>query len=110
MIYNGPEENRAVKLSEFFGTVDAMWSGYSLPWLGMVAVIYVGIAYASNRFANTRRSPALLYGAYSFAVFFVLALTIAKSFDDVLKEPMLVAMIAALIGVGADVYRRLKRP
>ena len=98
-----------MKLSEFFGTVDAIWSGYSLPWLGMVTVIYVGIAYASNRFANTRRSPALLYGVYSFALFFLLALVSAKSFDYVLREPIFLAMIAALIGVGVETYRRLNR-
>jgi hypothetical protein len=97
-----------MKLSAFFSGIDAVWSSYSFPWLGMVSVVYIGIAYAMNRFASTRSNSALLYGVYAFALFLVLALLSAKSFDALLREPLLLAMIAALAGAGIDVYRRLK--
>lgn len=98
-----------MKLSAFFSSVDAVWSNYNLPWLGMVAVIYIGIAYAANRVARTRQSSALLYGIYAFAFFFVLALLSAKTFDVMLREPLLLAIVAALFGAGAEVYRRLTK-
>lgn len=96
-----------MKLSAFFGGIDAVWSSYGFPWLGMVAVVYIGIAYAMNRFARMRQSSALLYGIFAFALFFVLALISAKSFDAFLHEPILLAMIAALAGAGIEVYRRI---
>lgn len=96
-----------MKLSAFFGSIDAVWSSYSFPWLGMVAVVYIGIAYATNRFASTRQSSALLYGVYAFGFFFVFALLIAKSFDGILHEPLLLAKVGALGGAGVAVYRRL---
>lgn len=98
-----------MKLSAFFSGIDAVWSSYGFPWLGMVAVVYIGIAYAMNRFAITRQSAALLYGIYVFALFFLLALVSAKSFDALLREPILLAMIAAIVGAGVEVYRRIQR-
>ena len=98
-----------MKLSAFFGSLDAVWSSCGFPWLGMAAVIYIGIAYAANRFASMRQSSAILYSVYAFAFFFFVALLNARSFDGLLHEPLLLAMVAALAGAGVDVYRRLQR-
>ena len=98
-----------MKLSAFFSGIDSVWSSYAFPWFGMVAVVYIGIAYAMSRFASTRQSSALLYGVYAFTLFFALALLSAKSFDELLREPLLLAMIAAKAGAGIEVYRRIQR-
>ena len=96
-----------MKLSAFFNVIDTVWTSHSFPGLGMIVVIYVGIAYAANRVVRSRQGSALFYGIYSFAFFFVLAAASVTTFDTLVHEPVLLAMIAALAGAGIEVYRRL---
>lgn len=75
----------------------------------MVGGIYIGIAYATLRFTSTRQILAHLSGVYAFSLFIGLALLSAKTFDVMLREPLLLAIVAALFGAGAEVYRGLRK-
>ena len=98
-----------MKLSEFFGTIHWLWESHNLAYLGMIAVVYIALAYFANRIARNWQSNAVSFSGFAFAMFFTLAMTQGSTTDVLVTNPVIHAVIAALIGIGIDVYRRLIR-
>ena len=96
-----------MKLSEFFANIHWLWESHNLAFLGMIAVVYIAIAYFANRIARNWQSNAVTFSGFAFALFFALATTQGSKTSVLFANPVIHVAIAALIGVGAEVYRRL---